>query len=405
MTRIYFDNNATTMVEEEVLQEMLPFFCERYGNPASLHWAGREVNSAVDSARAEVAALMGAAAKEIIFTASGSEGDNLAIIGSCEALRSRGNHIITTAVEHPAILDTCRWCERNGYRVTYLPVDQYGMIDLHELEQAIDDSTILLSIMWANNETGTIFPIAEIGKIAQRHGVRFHCDAVQAAGKTEIDVNTIGVDLLTISGHKIGAPKGIGALYVRAGTELCPHIHGGHQEYGLRSGTHNVAGIVGLGVACRLARERLATDVAAIAALRDRLQQGITQRVEHVQVNGHPEQRLPGTLNISVAFVEGEGLLLHLDMHGIAASSGSACSSGSDGASHVLRAMGVEDDLLQSSIRFSLGRHNTAAEVDEVVAVFADVVTRLRTMSPMLMDFNAIDCDAYVECAIEEDHH
>ncbi len=405
MKRIYFDNNATTPVEEEVMAAMLPFFTDNFGNPSSLHWAGREVKQVVDDARAEVAALIGARSDEIVFTGGGSEGDNLAIIGSCEALRAGGRHIITTAVEHPAVLDTCRWCEKNGFRVTFLPVDRRGMINLRQLERAIDHDTILISVMWANNETGTIFPIAEIGEIASRYGVRFHCDAVQAAGKLALDVNAAGVDLLTISGHKIGAPKGIGALYVRRGLELCPHIHGGHQEYGLRAGTHNVPGIVGLGVACRLARTRLAEEADTLAALRDRLQQGITQRVEHVQVNGHPEQRLPGTLNISVAFVEGEGLLLHLDMHGIAASSGSACSSGSEGASHVLRAMGVKDDLLQSSIRFSLGRHNTAAEVDEVVAVFADVVARLRAMSPMLMDFNGIECDTYVECAIEEDHH
>ncbi|MEA3464600.1 MAG: cysteine desulfurase NifS [Thermodesulfobacteriota bacterium] len=401
MERVYFDNNATTPVSPIVLEALLPYYQSLFGNPSSLHWAGREVSGAIDSARAQVAALINSEPEEIIFTASGSEGDNLAILGSCDALRHRGNHIVTTVVEHPAVLDTCRYFEERGGQVTYLPVDSYGMIDLQQLEDAITPQTILISVMWANNETGTIFPIQQIGEIARRHKVQFHCDAVQAIGKVPIDMLTCHVDLLVISGHKIGAPKGVGAVYIRRGTALTAHIHGGQQENALRAGTHNVAGIVAMGKACQLAADDLSERVDDLKRLRDRLQQGIIAVIADVTLHGHPEQRLPNTLNLGFSFIEGEGLLLHLDMYGIAASSGSACSSESDGASHVLSAMAVDELLLNSSIRFSLGYHNTVEEVDKVLEVLPAIVAKLREMSPMLSDGVDLGECPFVECSID----
>lgn len=401
MNRIYLDNNATTPVHPDVLATMLPYYQQAFGNPSSVHWAGREVKPAVDQARAQVAGLLNAQADDIVFTASGSEGDNLAILGTFEALKDQGTHIITTAVEHPAVYDTCRYVEQRGGQVTYLEVDRQGMIDLEQLEQAITEQTILISVMWANNETGTIFPIEQIGQIARRHKVRFHCDAVQALGKLPIDVEQCGVDLLVVSGHKIGAPKGVGALYVRPGTRLVSHTHGGHQERGLRAGTHNVAGIVALGKACALVQHNLAQQVETMRRLRDRLQQGICVEVPEAHLNGHPQQRLPNTLNLSFPYVEGEGLLLYLDMVGIAASSGSACTSGSAGPSHVLRAMQLEDMLLHSSVRFSLGPQTTEQEIETVLRELPAIVARLKAMSPMLdHDLDQIDCPV-VECEID----
>ncbi|WP_321531684.1 cysteine desulfurase NifS [uncultured Desulfuromonas sp.] len=399
MKNVYLDNNATTPVLPEVVDALLPFYQHAYGNPSSIHWAGREVKGAVDSARQQVADLINATPQEIVFNGCGSEGDNQALIGSYETLKSNGNHIITTAVEHPAVLDTCRYLETKGARVTYLGVDSDGMLDLAELEAAITDQTILISVMWANNETGCLFPIGEIGRIARKHQIRFHCDAVQALGKVAIDVAECGVDLMVFSGHKIGAPKGVGALYIRDGIELESLIHGGHQEQGHRAGTLNVAGIVAFGKACAVAQQQFDDDVARMTMLRNRLQQGVLA-LPDVTLNGHRDNRLPNTLNVSFSFIEGEGLLLYMDMVGIAASSGSACTSGSDGPSHVLAAMGVAEAVLHSSVRFSLGPQTTQDDVDYVLEQLPPIVDKLREMSPMLEREFSSDC-LVVECEID----
>lgn len=376
------DNNATTAVRPAVLEAMLPFYREQFGNPSSIHWAGQAVSGAVDKARAQVAQLINCQPEEIVFTSCGSEGDVLAIKGSADFLRNEGNHIITTAVEHPAVLGSCKYLEKQGFEVTCLAVDGDGMIDLAELEAAICERTILISAMWGNNETGTLFPIAEIAAIAGKHKVRFHTDAVQAVGRVPVDVQAAGVDLLAISGHKFGAPKGVGALYVRKGTGLTPLLHGGHQERNRRAGTHNVPGIVGLGVACELAAADLAGESARIRGLRDRLEQGILAAIPEVQVNGHGEQRLPNTLNVSFAYIEGEAILLFLDMKGVAASSGSACMSDSLGHSHVIEAMGVDPMMANSNIRFGLGPDNTEEDVDHVLEILPPIIQKLRDMSP-----------------------
>jgi cysteine desulfurase len=381
--RIYMDNNATTAVRPEVLEAMLPFFKEQFGNPSSIHWAGRAVSDSVEKAREQVAKLVNCFAAEIVFTSCGTEGDNFAIKGTADALREKGDHIITTAVEHHAVLGPCKFLENHGFRVTYLPVDQYGMLDLKALEEAITGKTVLISTMWGNNETGTIFPIEEIGGIAGKYKVCFHTDAVQAVGKVPIDVQSAGVDLLTLSGHKIGAPKGVGALYVRKGSQITPLLHGGHQERSLRGGTYNVAGIVGLGVACELAGQQLEVTASRVRVLRDRLEQGIMKHIPDVKLNGHPQKRFPNTLNVSFAYIEGESILLNLDMEGVAASSGSACSSGSEEPSHVMVAMGVDIKLAHSSIRFSLGPDNTEEDIDYLLEILPPIVQRLREMSPL----------------------
>ncbi|WP_302504280.1 cysteine desulfurase NifS [Geoalkalibacter halelectricus] len=383
MKQIYMDYNATTPLRPEVLEAMLPFYREHFGNPSSVHWAGRMVSGAVEKAREQVARLINASPAEIVFTSCGSEGDNLALKGTVEALKDKGNHIITTAVEHPAVLNTCEFLEKNGCEVTYLPVDAEGMIDLAQLEAAITEKTILISAMWGNNETGTIFPIKEIGAIARKYKVRFHTDAVQAVGKLPVDVQKAGVDLLVISGHKIGAPKGVGAIYIRRGARMVPLIHGGHQERNRRAGTHNVAGIVGLGLACELAGRHLEENAARLKALRDKLERGIVERIPEVKVNGHPTRRLPNTLNVSFAYIEGESLLLNFDMKGVAASSGSACTSGSLEPSHVMGAMGVDIALAHSSTRFSLGPDSSEEDVDYILEILPPIVARLREMSPL----------------------
>ncbi len=383
MKRIYLDNNATTAVRPEVLEAMLPFYREQFGNPSSVHWAGRAVSGAVEKAREQVARLINCSPAEIVFTSCGSEGDNCAIKGTVEALREKGDHIITTTVEHPAVLNTCQFLEKQGLRVTYLPVDADGMLDLKDLEAAIDEKTILISIMWGNNETGTIFPMEEIGAIARKHKVRLHTDAVQAVGKIPVDVQQANIDLLVLSGHKIGAPKGVGALYIRRGTKMTPLLHGGHQERNRRAGTHNVAGIAGLGLACELAGAELEEAAERIRRLRDRLEQGIKEKVPEIKINGHPEKRLPNTLNVSFAYIEGESLLLNLDMKGIAASSGSACTSGSLEPSHVMGAMCVDVLLAHSSTRFSLGADTTEEDIDYVLAELPPIIERLRQMSPL----------------------
>ncbi|MFO7982476.1 MAG: cysteine desulfurase NifS [Desulfuromonadales bacterium] len=383
MKQIYMDNNATTPVRSEVLEAMLPFFRESFGNPSSVHWAGRAVSGAVEDARGQVAKLINCSPAEIVFTSCGSEGDNMALKGTVEALKEKGNHIITTAVEHPAVLDTCKFLEKQGCAVTFLPVDENGTLDPGLLEAAITDKTILISVMWGNNETGSIYPMEEIGAIARKHKIRFHTDAVQAVGKIPVDVQKANVDLLVLSGHKIGAPKGVGAIYVRKGTRMTPLLHGGHQERNRRAGTHNVAGIVGLGVACEIAGERLEVDPPRIERLRDRLEEGIIQTIPEIKVNGKTKERLPNTLNVSFAYIEGESLLLNLDMKGVAASTGSACTSGSLEPSHVMGAMGVEVALAHSSTRFSLGPDNTEEDVDYVLEIMPPIIERLREMSPL----------------------
>jgi len=385
LKQIYLDYNATTPVFPEVLDAMLPYYREQFGNPSSVHWAGRQVSGAVETAREQVAQLLNCSPAEVVFISCGSEGDNLALKGTLDALQDKGNHIITTAVEHPAVLTTCEALEKRGYQVTYLPVDKDGMLDLQDIEAAIRPETILISVMWGNNETGNLFPIAEIGKIAKQHKVRFHTDAVQAVGKVPVDVQAAGVDLLVLSGHKIGAPKGVGAIYIRRGTRLTPLLQGGHQERNRRAGTHNVAGIVGLGKACEIAAVNLQSNAAHMRRLRDKLEQGVLSCIPNIKLNGHPDPalRLPNTLNVSFAFIEGESLLLNLDMYGIAASSGSACTSGSLEPSHVMGAMCVEVTLAHSSTRFSLGPETTEEEIDFVLEVLPKTVQRLRDMSPL----------------------
>ncbi len=385
MNQIYLDYNATSPVRPEVLEVMLPFYKEQFGNPSSVHWAGRQVSGALEKAREQVAALINASPAEIVFVSCGSEGDNMAIKGSLDPLKEKGNHIITTAVEHPAVLETCEALEKDGYEVTYLPVSKDGQLDLADLEKAITDKTILISIMWANNETGNLYPIEEIGKIAKKYNIRFHTDAVQAVGKVPVDVQKANLDLLVISGHKIGAPKGVGAIYIRRGTRMKNFIHGGHQERNRRAGTQNVAGIVGLGKACEMAASEQEDYYKRVRVMRDRLEDGVLSQVPDIKLNGTPDRddRLPNTLNVSFAYIEGESLLLNLDMFGIAASSGSACTSGSLEPSHVMGAMCVEVTLAHSSTRFSLGPETTEEEIDKVLEVLPATVQRLRDMSPL----------------------
>lgn len=375
---LYMDYNATTPVHPEVLEAFLPFYRDRFGNPSSIHWAGRQVKGAVEEAREKVASLLNCEPVEVVFTSCGTEADNMAIKGVAAALRSRGNHIITTRVEHPAVLNSCLYLEQFGHRVTRLEVDREGLPDLAELEAAITGETILISVMAANNETGALLPVTEIGELAARHRLYFHCDAVQAAGKVPVDCRELQVSLLALSGHKLGGPKGIGALVVRKGVKLHPLVHGGSQERNRRAGTENVAGIVALGEACELAQASLPAEAGRLQRLRDRLEGGILARISDSQANGHGARRLPNTTNLSFAGVEADSLLVNLDLHGIAASSGAACSSGSLKASHVLAAMRVEPALARGSVRFSLGRENADADVDFVLEVLPGIVARLR---------------------------
>jgi cysteine desulfurase len=375
---IYMDYNATTPVHPDVLEAFLPFYRDSFGNPSSIHWAGRRVKAAVEESREKVAAFLGCKPVEVVFTAGGTEADNMAIKGVASAARGKGDHIITTRVEHPAVINTCLCLEKEGHRVTWLDVDSAGLPDPARLEASITERTILISAMYANNETGTIFPIGEIGAIAARHRIPFHCDAVQAAGKVPIDCRDMKVGLLAISGHKLGAPQGIGALVVRQGIKAHPLIHGGAQERNRRAGTENVAGIVALGKACELAQKSLATESERLRMLRARLENGILAKLPDVRINGKREMRLPNTANISFAGVEADSLLVNLDLAGIAVSSGAACSSGTLRTSRVLAAMGVEPRLAKGSIRFSLGRENSVADVDSLLAMLPGIVERLR---------------------------
>lgn len=382
---IYLDNNATTSVDPRVLDAMLPYFREAYGNAASrTHSLGWQAEAAVEAARAQLAELIGCSDKEIVWTSGATESDNLAIKGVAEMLRTKGDHIITAGTEHKAVLDTCAYLTENGYRVTVLPVDEYGRVTAEEVRQAIRDKTILVSLMAANNEVGTLHPVFEIGAVCKERGVLFHCDATQAVGKIPIDVEKMGIDLLSCSGHKIHGPKGVGALYVRRRNprvRLAMQMHGGGHERGMRSGTLNVPGIVGMGAAADICRREMAEESPRLASLRDRLQEGILRRLGQVKLNGHPTERLPNTLNLSFAYVEGEGLMMKC--RDIAVSSGSACTSASLEPSFVLRAMGVGDDLAHGSIRFSLGRFNTAEEIDYAAEQVVQAVNDLRAMSPL----------------------
>jgi cysteine desulfurase len=383
---IYMDNHATTAVDKRVLEAMLPYFSEKFGNAASRnHSFGWEGEEAVDKARNQIAAIINAKPKEIIFTSGATESDNLAIKGVVEFYREKGNHVITCVTEHKAVLDSCKALERAGKAtVTYLKVDKYGMVDPDDVRKAITDKTVLISIMYANNEVGTIHPIAEIGKIAKEKGVIFHCDAVQAVGKIPVDVERDNIDLLSLSGHKIYGPKGVGGIYVRSKgprVRITPQMDGGGHERGMRSGTLNVTGIVGLGKACEVAQADMAEDNRRLLDLRNRLQAGIFERLDEVYLNGHPTERLPGNLNVSFAYVEGESLLM--GMNDIAVSSGSACTSATLEPSYVIRALGTDEELAHSSIRFGLGRFNTEEEVDFVTERVSKEVKRLREMSPL----------------------
>jgi cysteine desulfurase len=382
---IYMDNHATTPLDPRVLEAMMPYFTGKFGNAASRnHSFGWEAEQAVETAREQIAKLVGATAKEIIFTSGATESNNLAIKGIAEMYRERGNHIITQVTEHKAVLDTCKRMEKAGFRVTYLPVKADGLIDLEDLKRAIDDKTILVSIMYANNEIGVLQPVAEIGKICREKGVIFHTDAVQAVGKVPVDVNSMNIDVLSLSGHKIYGPKGVGALYVRRRNprvQISEQINGGGHERGMRSGTLNVPGIVGLGKACEISGQEMASEDKRLRSLRDKLKAKLESKLDYVHVNGSWEHRLPGNLNMSFVYVEGESLLMGIN--DVAVSSGSACTSATLEPSYVLKALGLGDDVAHSSIRFGLGRFNTEAEVDYVADKVIDIVQKLRELSPL----------------------
>ncbi len=388
--RVYFDYNATTPMDREVVEAMLPYFSEGFGNASSIHSVGQQARAAVERARESVATLVGAKPAEIVFTSGGTEADNLAIFGLAAAQARKGGafegdrrrHVITTQIEHHAVLNACQALERQGADVSYLPVDGDGLLDPDDVRRAIRPETILITVMYANNELGSIQPIAEIGRIASEADVYFHTDAVQSAGKLRLNVNELGVDLLSISGHKIYGPKGAGALYVRAGTPLEPVMHGGHHERDRRPGTENVPGIVGLGKAAELAGRNLPSEAARVAQLRDRLEEGILSRVPQARVNGSRKNRVANTTNITFSFADGEALVIALDLKGLACSTGAACSSGAIEPSHVLTAIGLAPEDARASLRFSLGRHTTDEEVEFALGITPGVVQRLRDLSP-----------------------
>lgn len=386
MNRVYMDNAATTPVSPAVLEKMLPYFSECYGNANSIHSTGLDARKALNAARKKAAAALNCNPEEVYFTSGGSESDNWALKGVAFANRKKGNHIITSAIEHHAILHTCEWLEKQGFEITYVPVDADGLVNPADVEAAITDKTILISIMAANNEIGTIEPIEEIAKIAHAHHVLFHTDAVQAIGAIPVDVRAIGCDLLSLSGHKFHGPKGVGALYIKQGTRIDNLIHGGAQERGRRASTENVAGIVGMAEAIELATANIPEKAARISALRDQLIDGLTA-LPYVRLNGHRTKRLPGNVNVSVRFIEGESLLLRLDLAGVAASSGSACTSGSLDPSHVLLAIGLPHEIAHGSLRLSLSDTTTQEEVDYVLSVLPGIIEYLRDMSPLYNDF------------------
>jgi len=381
MKVVYLDNNATTKVAEEVFGEMEPYFCKLYGNPSSMHSFGGKCERKIKEARERVAALIGAEPDEIVFTGCGTESDNAAILGTLNSHPEK-RHIITTRVEHPAVKNLCEYLDKHGYRVTFLPVDKEGHLNLDNLDQALTPDAAMVSIMWANNETGVIFPVEEAAELVKSRGIVFHTDAIQAVGKIPIDMKKSAVDLLSLSGHKLHAPKGIAALYIRKGTRFSPFIIGGHQEGGRRGGTENVASIIGLGKACELAASYMEDENTRVKALRDKLENGILERIPNVYVNGDRINRLPNTTSLSFEYIEGEAILLLLNEYGICASSGSACTSGSLEPSHVLRAMGVPFTRAHGSIRFSLSRYTTEEEIDYTLEKMPAIIEKLRNLSP-----------------------
>ncbi len=383
MERIYMDNAATTRVKDEVFEAMLPYFKEMYGNPSSIHSFGREAKKAVEYARGQVARAINAQKEDIYFTGGGTEADNWIVKGAAFGQRRKGNHIITSAIEHHALLHTCQCLEKQGFRVTYLPVDGDGLVNPEDLEKAITKDTILVSIMFANNEIGTLQPIAELSRIAHAHGAIFHTDAVQAVGAVPIDVQAMGIDALSMAAHKFYGPKGVGALYIRRGVRIDVNQQGGAQERSRRGGTENLPGIVGMGKAIEMATENLPEHMARQTALRDKLIDGILERIPEVRLNGHRTKRLPNNVNVSIRYIEGEALLLRLDLAGVAASSGSACTSGSLDPSHVLLGIGLPHEIAHGSLRLTLGDFNTEAEVDYVLDKLPDIVRILRDMSPL----------------------
>jgi len=383
MKPIYFDYAATTPCDREVVEAMLPYFYDRFGNPSSMHAFGQETRGAVEQARETIAAFLGAAPSEVIFTGGGTESNNTAVKGVAYARRKKGNHIITSRIEHHAVIEPCRFLEKEGFQVTYLPVDSDGLVDPGDVKKAITDRTILISIMHANNEIGTIQPVREIGGIARERGIPFHTDAVQTFGHLPFTVDELNADLLSASAHKLYGPKGVGLLYLRKGTRITPFMHGGEQEGNRRASTHNVPGIIGFGKAVELAKRSMEEEIRNLTALRDRLIRGIMESIGEVKLNGHPHLRLPGNVNVSIAHVEGEGMLLSLDLLGIASATGSACSSSSLEPSHVLMAIGLTHETAHGSLRFSLGRPTTSSDIDRLLDVLPQVVKRLRSMSPL----------------------
>ncbi len=382
--RVYLDHNATTQTHPEAVKALIPYYETYFGNASSIHRFGREAKKALEEARGNVASLIGAKSPdEIVFTSGGTESDNYAIKGVARALKDKGNHIITSSIEHPAVEKPCRFLEKNGFTVTYLPVDQYGVVDPEVLKKAITDKTILITVMYANNEVGTIEPIKEIAKIAKEKGITVHTDSVQAIGKIPVDVQDLGVDLASMSAHKFYGPKGVGALYIKKGTKITPMQLGGHHEKNRRAGTENVPGIVGMGKAAQIVARMMKDEFARIKTLRDRLHKGIEGSVKETRLNGHPDKRLPNTLNISFEYLEGESIILNLDMEGVSASTGSACTSGSLEPSHVLTAMEVPVVSAQGSIRFSLGMINTDGDIDYLLEKLPPIIERLREMSPL----------------------
>ena len=384
MKRIYLDYAATTPTHPDVVKAMLPYFTEFFGNPSSIYSLGQQSKGAIEEARVKVAGLIGARDEEIIFTGSGTEADNFALKGTVWANEAKGNHIITSRIEHHAILETCKFLENRGCKVTYLPVDSQGLVNPDDVKKAITPKTILVSIMHANNEVGTIQPIAEIGKITKEAGVYFHTDAVQTVGHLPINVNELGVDMLSISAHKLYGPKGVGVLYLRKGTRLLPLIHGGEQEHRRRASTENVPGIVGLGAAVEIAKKEMTAESERLTVLRDKFIKSVLEGMDHTRLNGHPTRRLPNNVNISIEFVEGESMCLNLDMEGVCVSTGSACSSASLEPSHVLIGIGVPQELAHSSLRFTLGKWTTEEEMTQTYEVLSKIITKLRAMSPLL---------------------
>ena len=385
MNRIYLDHAATTPMRREVIEAMQPYLSQYFGNPSSLHHFGKEAANAINDAREKVAQILSARPDEIVFVSGGTESDNLAVLGVAYANRDRGKHIITTQIEHYAVLEPCRFLEREGWRVTYLPVDRSGMVDPEDVREAITDETVLISVMHANNEIGTLQPLKEIGVLAKERGAYFHTDAVQTFSHIPIQVDEIHADLLSFSGHKFYGPKGVGGLYVRKGTAITPYLHGGYQEFRLRAGTENVAGIMGVGKAAQLATLEMDAQTAYITALRDKLVKSLLE-IEGIRLNGHPSHRLPNNINITVELVEGEAMLINLDFKGIAVSTGSSCTAASKGPSHVLTAIGLSYEEARSALRITLGKDNTEREIEYFLEVFKDMLSNLRKMSPVYQE-------------------